>query len=76
MLPSQNGRVAFQLGDYDRTKPLVIDPVVFSLVSGSFASVSRGVAMDAAGTSIFAGEAGEGLPAPVSAGARAVSLAG
>ncbi|QOY91164.1 DUF7948 domain-containing protein [Paludibaculum fermentans] len=65
------GRVGFHVGAYDRTRPLVIDPVVFSLVYDSFGSVSRGVSVDAAGNSIFAGEAGEGFPDPVNAGVYA-----
>ena len=53
-----NGDVSFALGNYDRTRPLVIDPVLsLSTYIGSFNDVINGVALDAAGEIYVTGEA-------------------
>ncbi len=50
-------RVAFQLGEYDPTEVLVIDPVVSysAIIGGSGAEVAQAVAVDAAGNAYVAG---------------------
>lgn len=56
--------VAFQIGDYDRTLPLIIDPVLSyaSYFGGSGADVAWDVAVDAEGFVYLAGESMGGLP--------------
>jgi RHS repeat-associated protein len=50
--------LGFEVGDYDRNRPLVIDPVILwaSYLGGSGADTATGVAMDAAGNVYVAGE--------------------
>ncbi|WP_321476904.1 SBBP repeat-containing protein [uncultured Paludibaculum sp.] len=52
-----DGTAGFEVDEYDRGRPLVIDPVVTfsSLVGGSGASAATGVAVDAAGYVYLAG---------------------
>ena len=61
---SGRGTVAFQLGDYDRRLPLIIDPVLSyaSYFGGSGADVAWDVAVDADGSVYLAGESMGGLP--------------
>lgn len=49
--------VSFDLGDYDRSRPLIIDPILTysSYVGGSGADVARALAVDAAGGMTIAG---------------------
>lgn len=58
------GTVTFQLGDYDRRLPLVIDPVLSyaSYFGGSGADLAWDVAVDAEGFVYMAGESMGGLP--------------
>lgn len=60
----RHGVVTFQLGEYDRTLPLVIDPVLSyaSYFGGSGADVAWDVAVDADGFVYLAGESMGGLP--------------
>ncbi len=50
-------RVGFDVGSYDRTKPLVIDPVVAysTYLGGSFSEVPGGIAVDASGSAYVTG---------------------
>lgn len=50
-------RVGFRLGDYDRSRPLVIDPVLHygTLLGGTNYDRAAGIAMDAAGNVYIAG---------------------
>ena len=52
-------QVRFQVDAYDRTQPLIIDPVLVysSLVGGSLRDVGWGIAVDASGNAYLAGEA-------------------
>jgi RHS repeat-associated protein len=52
------GAVGFEVGDYDRSRPLVIDPVIVwaSYLGGSGSDTATGAAMDAAGNVYVAGE--------------------
>lgn len=53
-----NHQVAFQIGDYDRTKPLVIDPTIVydTLIGGGTgATTSYAVAVDGAGDAFITG---------------------
>lgn len=61
---SGSGTVTFQLGDYDRRLPLVIDPVLSyaSYFGGSGADLAWDVAVDADGFVYMAGESMGGLP--------------
>jgi len=64
-----NHSVGFKLGSYDRSRLLVIDPVLVysTFVSGSGGSTVSGVALDSAGNAYIAGSAGADYP--VTAGA-------
>jgi hypothetical protein len=54
--------VSFLLGDYDRTKPLVIDPILnYSTYLGQLGQ-AYAIAVDAAGEAYVAGSAGAGMP--------------
>lgn len=57
-----DGTVGFEVGTYDRGRPLVIDPVVTfsSLLGGAGSSAATGVAVDAAGYVYVAGYADSG----------------
>jgi hypothetical protein len=52
-----NKQIAFQIGNYDRSKPLVIDPTLaFStFLGGSNADMGFGIAVDSAGNSYITG---------------------
>ncbi|MEZ5402856.1 MAG: SBBP repeat-containing protein [Bryobacteraceae bacterium] len=54
---AQDGSVRFELGAYDRARPLVIDPVlVFStLIGGADADISANLALDGAGNAYIGG---------------------
>jgi hypothetical protein len=53
-----DGAIGFQVGDYDRTQPLIIDPVlVYSTYAGGVASdFGRAIAADAAGNAYLIGD--------------------
>jgi hypothetical protein len=53
-----DGTIGFQVGDYDQTRPLVIDPVlVYSTYAGGSASdFGRGITVDAAGNAYLVGD--------------------
>lgn len=55
-------RFGFRLGDFDRSRPLVIDPVVLAystyLGGASFGDIGNGIVVDAAGAAYVAGETG------------------
>jgi hypothetical protein len=53
-------QVGFEVGTYDETRPLVIDPV---LVYSSYFTGTSGIAVDAAGSPYLVGTAGAGFPA-------------
>jgi uncharacterized repeat protein (TIGR01451 family) len=52
-----DGRVGFEVGDYDRTRPLVIDPVLIysTYLGGTGAEQGLAVAVDSAGSAYVAG---------------------
>src|SRR6185503_10583136 len=51
-----DGALTFALGDYDRSRPLVIDPVVYStLLGGASAEAAAALAVDASGSAYVAG---------------------
>ena len=54
------GRVSFEVGEYDRTAPLVIDPVLVysTYLGGSGADVGRDIAVDSAGNAYVTGITG------------------
>ena len=58
----QDGVVSFELGPYDRTQALVIDPVLSyaSYLGGSGANSATAVAVDSVGNAIVAGTLGSG----------------
>jgi hypothetical protein len=59
-----DGSVSFHLGGYDRTQPLVIDPVLdYSTFLGNASVSVTGVAVDAAGDTYITGEAPVAFPA-------------
>ncbi|HEX8069879.1 MAG TPA: carboxypeptidase regulatory-like domain-containing protein, partial [Pyrinomonadaceae bacterium] len=71
-----DGRVGFQLGKYDRSKPLVIDPVLSYL---SFVNANgRGfaIAVDPSGFAYVAGALDAGSALPASSGAFQIAGAG
>ena len=53
----RNGRVGFELARYDRSKPVVIDPVLSygTLLGGSEEDLADGVAVDSSGNIVVAG---------------------
>ena len=52
-----NDTVGFQVGDYDATRPLVIDPVLFysTYLGGSNSETGNGIAVDASGSAYVTG---------------------
>ncbi len=49
--------VGFQLGEYDRTKPLIIDPVLsYSTYLGGDSDLGYGIAVDSSGSAYITGE--------------------
>jgi hypothetical protein len=67
-----NGGASFQLGSYDRTQTLVIDPVLdYSTFLGDASVYVTGVAVDATGNTYITGEAPAAFPA--NAGSTACS---
>ena len=56
-------RAAFRLGDYDRSQPLVIDPVLtFSTYLGGGDDAGQGIAVDASGYAYVTGRSSYGFP--------------
>ncbi|MEK6286387.1 MAG: SBBP repeat-containing protein [Acidobacteriota bacterium] len=53
-----DGTIGFEVGDYDPTLPLVIDPVLVysTYVGGSAADAGRGIAVDSAGNAYLVGD--------------------
>lgn len=53
-----DGTVGFEVGDYDRTSPLVIDPVLVysSYLGGSAADSCKGLLIDKSGNTLLAGD--------------------
>ena len=63
--------VRFALGDYDRSRPLVIDPVSSTRTYIGVARTSTAIAVDAAGNAYIAGGATDGPTSPGRRPARA-----
>lgn len=60
-------RLGFEIGDYDRTRTLIIDPAISysTYLSGSIGSYPTGVAVDSSGSAYLVGLAGDGsFPTP------------
>jgi hypothetical protein len=59
-----DGRIGFELGDYDKAKPLVIDPVLdySSYLGGNIEDAMSLVAVDAAGNAYVGGSSDGGFP--------------
>ncbi len=57
-LLGRDGRVGFQVGDYDHSKPLVIDPVLSysTYLGGSNRDNGYGIAVDSAGNAYITGD--------------------
>jgi hypothetical protein len=53
-----DGEVRFELGEYDPSRPLVIDPVITysTLLGGAASEVGQGIALDAAGSAYVTGQ--------------------
>lgn len=62
----QGSQVAFELGEYDRTRPVVIDPILRStFLGGAGNDIAYGIAVDQAGFSYVTGStASANFPAP------------
>jgi hypothetical protein len=61
----KNGQVGFQVGEYDRAKPLIIDPVLVysSYLGGAGTDTGGGIAVDSAGNAYIVGTTGStGFP--------------
>jgi len=53
----EDGSIGFEVGDYDASRPLVIDPMLVysTYLGGGAADVGRGIAVDAAGNTFLVG---------------------
>lgn len=71
-----NHEVGFAVGSYDRTRPLVIDPVLSfaTYLGGSYADIGIGIAVDSSGSAYIAG-ATYSANFPVTTGAYDTSCA-
>lgn len=71
----QDGTVGFVVGEYDRSAPLVIDPVVYgTYVGGTGTDVGADVAVDSAGNVYITGNTS--APFPTTAGAYQTTFGG
>jgi len=72
-----DGTVGFAVGDYDRARPLVIDPVLSygTYLGGSGYDAGNAVAVDAAGSAYVTGQTGTAT-FPTTAGAYRTALGG
>jgi hypothetical protein len=53
----QNSAWQFQLGGYDKTQPLVIDPLIYSTyIGGNDSETANGIAIDGSGNAYITGE--------------------
>lgn len=74
----QNHTVQFQVGNYDRAQPLIIDPVLSysTYLGGGRLDIGWDIAVDAAGNAYLAGETISLLPNLVTPGAFQTNYAG
>ena len=74
---ASDGRIGFAIGDYDRTRPLIIDPtlVYASYLGSSGWDEGRGVAVDSAGSTYVTGFS-QWVDFPVTPGAYQTFLGG
>ena len=77
----EGSTIAFTVGDYDRSRPLVVDPLIYStLLGGASADYALALAVDAEGHAYvagFTGKAADGEPDfPTTPGAYNRSFAG
>ena len=77
-LRMKSHRIGFELGTYDRSKPLIIDPLIIysSYVGGNGSDFASGVAIDAAGSNVVVFGTTTSLNFPASAGAYRTTSAG
>lgn len=55
-IQNTDGSISFSPGDYDRTKPLIIDPLVYStFLAGSYLDIAYSIAIDGDGNSYITG---------------------